>query len=121
VTAPLPAAADPRGAGDGLEPAHGARLQPPPLPGADLERETLLAVFLGQKPTGGYGADVRGVTLEGGDLFIDLVETSPAPGAMVTQALTSPWLLCGCRAAGSPRWFRDPTDGRLIAVARRSD
>jgi hypothetical protein len=102
--------------------AHGGALQAPPLPGVDLERETLLAVFLGQKPTGGHGADVRGVTLEGGDLFIDMVETSPGPGAMVTQALTSPWLLLRVPRGGvSAAWFRDPTDGRLIAVARRSD
>jgi hypothetical protein len=102
--------------------AHGSALQAPPLPGVDFERETLLAVFLGQKPTGGYGADVRGVTLEGGDLFIDLIEASPGPGAMVTQALTSPWLLMRVPRGGvSAAWFRDPTDGRLIAVARRSD
>jgi hypothetical protein len=102
--------------------AYGASLQPPPVPAADLERETLLAVFLGSKPTGGYGAEVRGVTLEGGDLFVDLVESAPGPGAMVTQALTSPWLIVRVPRGGvSAVWFRDPSDGRLIAVARRSD
>ena len=102
--------------------AYGASLQPPPLPGADLERETLLAVFLGPKPTGGYGAEVRGVTLEGGDLFVDLVETEPGPDAVVTQALTSPWLVLRVPRGGvAAVWFRDPSDGRLIAVARRSD
>jgi hypothetical protein len=80
VTGPLvPPAAHPGRAGDRLEPGARGRLQPPPLPGADLERETLLAVFLGPKPTGGYGADVRGVTLEGGDLFVDLVRSRPGP------------------------------------------
>lgn len=102
--------------------AHGAALQPPPVPGADLQRETLVAVFLGPKPTGGYGADVRAVTLEGGDLFVDFVETSPAPGSMVTQALTNPWLLLRVpRGEVAAVWFRDPRDGRLVAVARRSD
>lgn len=102
--------------------AHGAVLQPPPVPGADLERETLLGVFLGPKPTGGYGAEVRGVTLEGGDLFVDLVLTSPGTDAIVTQALTSPWLVVRVPRGGvSAVWFRDPVDGRLVAVARRSD
>jgi hypothetical protein len=101
---------------------HGAGLQVPPLPGVDLERETLLAVFLGPKPTGGYAADVRGVTLEGGDLFVDLVETAPGPGTMTTQALTNPWLLVRVPRGGiSAVWFRNPADGSLRAVARRSD
>lgn len=102
--------------------AHGSALQPPPVPGADLQRETLVAIFLGPKPTGGYGADVRAVSLEGGDLFVDFVETAPGAGAMVTQALTNPWLLLRVPRGGiSAVWFRDPRDGRLIAVARRSD
>ncbi len=102
--------------------AYGASLQPPPQPGADLERETLLAIFLGSKPTGGFGAEVRGVTLEGADLFVDLDLTEPAPGSMVTQVRTSPWLLLRVPRGGvSAVWFRDPDDGRLIAVARRSD
>lgn len=102
--------------------AHGAALQPPPVPGADLQRETIVAIFLGPKPTGGYGAEVRAVTLEGGDLFVDFVETSPSAGAMVTQALTNPWLLLRVpRGDVSAVWFRDPRDGRLLAVARRSD
>jgi len=101
---------------------YGATLQVPPIPGADLERETLLALFLGSKPTGGYGAEIRGVTLEGADLFVDFVETAPAAGAMVTQALTHPWLLLRVpRGSVSAVWFRDPSDGRLIAVARRND
>jgi len=102
--------------------AHGAALQPPPQPGADLERETLLAIFLGPKSTGGYAAEVRGVTLEGADLFVDLAVTEPAAGSIVTQARTSPWLLLRVPRGGiSAVWFRDPGDGRLIAVARRSD
>ena len=102
--------------------AYGAALQVPPVPGADLDRETLLALFLGPKPSGGYGLEVRGVTVEGGDLFVDVVETAPEPGAIVTQALTHPWLLLRVPRGGiAAVWFRDPSDGRLIAVARRSD
>jgi len=102
--------------------AYASSLQPPPVPGADLERETLVAIFLGQKPTGGFGIEVRDVTLEGGDLFVDLLLTTPGEGAMVTQALTSPWLLLRVPRGGvAAVWFRDPVEGRLIAVARRSD
>jgi hypothetical protein len=102
--------------------AHGASLDVPPVPRVDFARETVLAVFLGTRPTGGYGLDVRGVTIEGGDLFVDLVVTEPAPGAVVTQALTSPWVLVRVLRGGiDAAWFRDPGDGRLYAVARRTD
>lgn len=102
--------------------AYGAALEPPPLPPADLARETLVAVFLGPKPTGGYGLDVRAASLEGGDLYLDVREVAPAPGSMVTQVLTSPWLVVRIpRGDVAAVWFRDAADGRLLAVARRSD
>lgn len=102
--------------------AYGASLSVPPLPGADLARETLVAIFLGPKPTGGYGLDVVGVTLEDGDLYVDVLERAPAPGAIVSQALTSPWLLIRIpRGDAGAVWFRDARDGRLLAVARRDD
>ncbi|CAN5784124.1 protease complex subunit PrcB family protein [soil metagenome] len=102
--------------------AHGAALNVPPLPAVDLSRETLLAVFMGTRPTGGYSVDVREVTLEGGDLFVDLVLVEPGAGAVSTQALTSPWAIVRVLRGGvSAAWFRDPRDGRLYAVARRSD
>lgn len=101
---------------------YGAALGVPPVPSADLARETLVAIFLGPKPTGGYGLEVRAASLEGGDLYVDVRELAPAPGAMVTQALTSPWLLLRIpRGEVGAVWFRDATDQRLLAVARRSD
>ena len=102
--------------------AYGSSLSVPAVPSADLARETLVAIFLGTKPTGGYGLDVVAASIEGGDLYVDVRSTSPAPGAITTQALTSPWLLLRIpRGDVSAVWFRDAGDGRLLAVARRSD
>ncbi len=102
--------------------AYGTSLNVPALPSADLARETMVAVFLGPKPTGGYGLDVAAASIEGGDLYVDVRATSPAPGAITTQALTSPWLVLRIpRGDVSAVWFRDAVDGRLLAVARRSD
>lgn len=101
---------------------HGAQLNPPPLPLFDFGRETVLAVLMGQRPTGGYGVEVRDVTLEGGDLFVDVILREPAPDAITTSALTSPWALVRVLRGGiDAAWFRDPGSGRLFAVARRSD
>ena len=102
--------------------AYGASLSVPPLPSVDHERETFVAIFLGTKPTGGYGLDVEAAAIEGGDLYVDVRATTPAPGSITTQALTSPWLMLRIPRGGvSAVWFRDAGDGRLLAVARRSD
>jgi hypothetical protein len=102
--------------------AYGSSLSVPALPSVDFARETLVAVFLGTKPTGGYGLEVEAASFEGDDLYVDVRETSPAAGAMTTQALTSPWLVLRIPRGGvAAVWFRDAGDGRLLAVARRSD
>lgn len=101
---------------------HGAQLNPPPLPPFDFARETVLVVLMGQRPSGGYAVEVQGVTLEGGDLFLDVRLREPAAGDVTTSALTSPWALVRVLRGGiDVAWFRDPADGRLFAVARRSD
>ena len=101
---------------------HGSQLTVPPLPSVDLGRETVLVVMMGQRPTGGYAVDVRGVSLEGTDLFVDVRLAEPSSGAVTTSALTSPWAVVRVlRADVSAAWFRDPDDGRLFAVARRAD
>lgn len=99
--------------------AYGSKLDVPPVPTIDFARETVLAVFDGQKPTGGYGLDVRGVTVENGELYVDLVHVRPTPGAVTTQALTSPWVLIHVLRGGfDVAWFRNPDDGSLVGVAR---
>ena len=99
--------------------AHGAVLTPPPLPSVDFARETILGIFLGPRPTGGYGVAVQGVSVEGSDLFVDLEFRSPGAGAMVTQALTNPWAIVRVPRGGLEAvWFRDVATGALIAVAR---
>lgn len=57
----------------------------------DVGREMAVAIFLGERNTGGYGAEIVGARVLEGPLVIVYRESSPAPGAMVTQALTSPW------------------------------
>lgn len=102
--------------------AYGSRLTLPPLPEVNFPQETVLAVFLDTKPTGGYGLDVQDVTLDGNDVYVDLLETKPAAGAITTQALTTPWLLLRVlRGDINAAWFREPGSERIIGVARRGE
>lgn len=94
-------------------------LQPPPLPQVDFQRETLVAIFLGQRPTGGYAVSVRRVAVENGELYLDTEFVEPAAGAITTQALTSPWTLVRVLRGGfQVAWIRDVADGSLKGAAR---
>ncbi len=101
--------------------AYGSQLQVPSVPDVDFERETVLAVYVGQKPTGGYSVSVRSVSIDGGDLYVDLVQNRPQAGSMTTQALTSPWLMVRVLRGGfGVAWIRDADTGSLLGVARRT-
>lgn len=54
---------------------------------------TTVGIFLGQKPTGGYGVQVVGARVAQGVLTVIAQVRSPGAGAITTQALTSPWTL----------------------------
>jgi len=63
------------------------------LPTVDFAREIVLAVFLGQRPTAGYGVEIVRTINANGTLIVDYVETKPAPGAVAAQLITSPFHL----------------------------
>ena len=99
--------------------AHSAQLTVPTAPRVDFQRETVVALFVGRKSTGGYSVDVRQVSEENGELYIDVAFSSPAPGAITTQALTSPWVMVRVLRGGyQVAWLRDPASGNLVGAAR---
>ncbi|WP_104990206.1 protease complex subunit PrcB family protein [Deinococcus sp. NW-56] len=55
--------------------------------------ETVVAVFLGQRPTGGYGIRVTGASVQNGTLTLTVEVRAPGEGSITTQAITSPWTL----------------------------
>jgi hypothetical protein len=59
-------------------------------PEVDFSRQSVLAVFAGEKPTGGYSIRITGVQQQGRSLVVSYSETSPGPDAMVTQVITAP-------------------------------
>jgi hypothetical protein len=102
--------------------AYGRQLNVPPAPSLDFRRDTVVGFFLGQRPTGGYSVTVRDVTLEGGEVYVDVRITEPGPGDITTQALTSPWVLVRVtRPNLNVVWFRDASTGELIGAARRTE
>jgi hypothetical protein len=68
-----------------------SRVEPrPPLPPVDFSRHMLIAVATGARSSGGFGVAVREVAVHEDELVVEVLETCPARGSMVTLALTQP-------------------------------
>ncbi len=99
--------------------AYGSLSDLPPVPGVDFEDSSVAAVFLGTRSSGGYSVDVRNVSVENGEVYLDVEVTEPAPGTLTTQALTNPWVMVRVDAPElSSAWFRDVSSGELLGTAR---
>lgn len=57
----------------------------------DFAKESLVVVALGDKPTGGYWADITGIQAAGPQLFVQGWANKPGKDAVVTQAVTYPF------------------------------
>jgi len=64
---------------------------PPPLPVVDFSNEIVAAVFIGEKPTGGYVIAITSVDPSDGALIVSFNEKGPRPGDLQTQAFTQPF------------------------------
>ncbi|MGN6720357.1 MAG: protease complex subunit PrcB family protein [Candidatus Binatia bacterium] len=73
---------------------------PAPLPVVDFDKEIVVAVFLGEKSSGGYGVEISSAEVVGRSLTVFVKETSPKPGAIVTQAINQPFHIVRIETAG---------------------
>lgn len=71
--------------------AYGRQTTVPTPP--TLNNETVVAVFMGQRNTGGYSVNVEEVSTSGSTLNVRVRFTAPGPDVLTTQALTSPWVM----------------------------
>jgi len=63
------------------------------LPEVDFSREMVVGVFLGTKPTSGFGVEIAAVRDQADALVVQYREAHPHPGLMVAQVLSSPYHL----------------------------
>jgi hypothetical protein len=62
----------------------------PPPPRVDFSEHMLIAVATGARRSGGFGITVQNVAVREGNLDVEVLETCPAAGAMVSLGLTQP-------------------------------
>jgi len=63
----------------------------PPKPDVDFNIDQLLALFLGERNTGGYSINIESVVELDTQVTINVLEQVPGAGCVVTTALTQPY------------------------------
>lgn len=79
---------------------------PQAVPVVDFSTNMVAAVFLGERPTGGYRVAIVGVRRENDALVLDYVERAPGAADIVTQVLTSPFHIVKLPRFSGPIRFR---------------
>lgn len=67
--------------------------QPGPPPAVDFDSQMVIGVFMGEQSSGGYGIRIDRIIETADSLRVEAVLHRPAPGSMVTLALTQPWVI----------------------------
>ncbi len=65
------------------------RFQEPPS--IDFSKNTVIAVFLGTRSTGGYTIEIKDIVETDDEVMVYVEETSPGPGENVIMAVTQPY------------------------------
>ncbi len=73
-------------------------------PEVNFASDLVIAVAAGERNTGGHDIEVRNVSLAGGELRIEVLETIPSSGCVTTQAKTQPVDVVMVSAAGVTGW-----------------
>ena len=61
-----------------------------PAPAVDFTKNMVLAVFLGSRPSGGYGVQITGVAVENNGLVVRWEESRPPSGTSAAAVMTAP-------------------------------
>ena len=64
-----------------------------PAPVVDFSKSVVAGVFLGMRPTGGYGVLIRAVRRTATGAVVEYLSSTPDKNQMVIQMLTSPFYL----------------------------
>ena len=73
---------------------------PPEVPEVDFQRESAIILILGERPTGGYSVGIADIVERRESVEVVVEVSRPAPGEMVTQALTTPYSIAVVRITG---------------------
>ncbi|GGQ94402.1 protease complex subunit PrcB family protein [Deinococcus ruber] len=81
---------------------------------APVAGRSVVGVFLGTRPTGGYSVSLASAQVVGGVLQLSVNVVAPGPGVITTQALTSPWVALEVPGSFTSVVVRDAATGQLL-------
>jgi protease stability complex PrcB-like protein len=81
-----------------------------PVPPVDFEREMVVAVFMGSRPTAGYSVEVTSAEARNGTVVVTYRELAPSRDAVTAQILTSPYHIVAVATKGGEVSFRKIPD-----------
>jgi len=64
-----------------------------PMAKVDFSNEMIVAVFVGSRPTAGFGVEIVSAEVRDGALVVSYRETKPPSDAITAQILTSPYAI----------------------------
>lgn len=72
------------------------------MAGKPLAGDVLVAVFMGERSTGGYAVRVDGASVDGSEVRLRGAFVGPPPGGIVTQVITTPFAIAAIDRAALP-------------------
>lgn len=69
------------------------------IPKIDFKNERVVAVFLGQKNTGGYAIKVKNATEKDNKIYLEIEKSGPKSGENATMAITNPYTIVKVNSA----------------------
>ena len=75
------------------------------MPQMDFDKNMVVGIFLGSKPSAGHGVEIVGVRTQDKELIVEYVQRQPGRGTMAAQILTEPFHLVSVAAHAGPVRF----------------
>ncbi|HDD57113.1 MAG TPA: protease complex subunit PrcB family protein [Thermoplasmatales archaeon] len=82
------------------------RIPHPKIPVIDFTKNMVLAVFMGQRCTGGFAVEIKKIEKYSSELVVLFTDTEPASKAEVTTVLTQPYHIVKIRKVNLPVKFK---------------
>jgi len=87
---------------------HRLRLPQQELPKIDFQKEMVIAVFMGERKSGGYEIEIRKIIKTEKEIVVEVEEKEPSPESLQSMALTQPYHIVVVKSSPLPVKFQHP-------------